>query len=132
MMHKYFIIAMMLVLGACATRPIHDVNNHPVPVAAQKLSLQEIEGEIVEAAVARGWLVDKKAPGHLTASYGKQAFEAVVDVKFTQASYSIVYNTSRNLLDAQGNIHHNYGRWVNNLDQDIQLRLVQAGRRKSF
>lgn len=132
-MFKFPIIAIALFLAACASRPIQNVENHPVPFAAQKLSLAEIGNEIAEAANARGWFVDKKADGHLVATLAKpQAYEAVVDLKYSNTSYSIAYNSSRGLIDAQGNIHYNYGRWVNFLDQDIQQRLMLAARRKNL
>jgi len=132
MMFRFPIIAIALFLAACAARPIQNVDSHPIPPSAQALSLTEIENEIAEAASARGWWVDKKATGHLIATLSKpQAYEAIVDLKFSQKSYSIVYNTSHGLIDAQGNIHYNYGRWVHFLDQDIQQRLSLAARRKN-
>ncbi|WP_316978966.1 hypothetical protein [Shumkonia mesophila] len=131
MMFRFPIIAVALFLAACAARPIQNVDNHPVPYSAQKLSVTEIGNEIAEAAIARGWMVDKKADGHLVATLIKPtAYEAVIDLKYSQTSYSIVYNTSRGLLDSQGNIHHNYGKWVILLDRDIQERLSLAAFRK--
>lgn len=132
MMHRFLIVAIALFLSACASRPIQNVDSHPIPAAAQKLSMAEIGNEIAEAAIGRGWIVDKKTDGHMVATLTKPPqYEAVIDLKYSQTSYSIVYNTSRGLIDSTGNIHYNYGRWVNFLDQDIQARLTLAGLRKS-
>lgn len=132
MMFRFPIIAIALFLAACAARPIQNVDNHPIPYSAQKLSLTEIGNEIGEAAISRGWMVDKKADGHLVATLTKaQTYQAVIDLKYSQTSYSIVYNTSRGLLDSQGNIHYNYGKWVILLDRDIQERLSLAALRKN-
>ena len=131
-MHRFLIVVIALFLSACASRPIQNVDNHPIPAAAQKLSMAEIGNEIAEAAIGRGWIVDKKADGHMVATLTKPLqYEAVIDLKYSQTSYSIVYNTSRGLIDSQGNIHYNYGKWVTLLDRDIQARFSRAGLRKS-
>lgn len=131
-MRKFLIIPIVFFLVACASRPIQNVDNRPVPTTAQRLTMTEVEAEISEAAFGRGWLIEKKSEGHLVATFRKQVYEAVVDITYTPTNYSITYKSSQKLIDNEGKIHHNYGRWIGNLDQDIQLRLSQAGSRKSF
>ena len=46
-----------------------------------------------------------------------------MSIPYTATSYSINYENSLNLKAADGKIHKNYNRWVNNLDHDIQLNL---------
>lgn len=54
-------------------------------------------------------------------------FEAVVNIPYSATGYSINYvSVSDNLKDKRGNVHHNYNRWINNLDVKIKENIFRA------
>ena len=75
---------------------------------------------IVEGGKARGWIVKEIGPGHARATIYVRSHMAKVDIRFDQTVYSIVYHSSDNLGYANGRIHKNYNKWVQNLNMDIQ------------
>ena len=54
---------------------------------------------------------------------------AVVEIPYTENSFSIKYKDSQNLnYDAStGSIHNNYNGWVRNLENAIQVQLSALG-----
>ena len=48
---------------------------------------------------------------------------AVVDIDYTQTTYSIKYNESTNLDYDGEKIHKNYNGWIQNLDKAIKVQL---------
>lgn len=117
-----------LAAASCANAPIYNVDRHPVPVAAQRMSLAEIEKTIIEAGASRGWRFDRLGPGSLRATQrDPKGFEAIVDVKFDQTSYSITKNSTFRLREKDGTVHPHYNLWIRNLEKDIEDRLYAAG-----
>ena len=125
------VLAMGLVLLAavsCQNRPIHQVDNHPIPLAAQKLSMKEIEQAIIQAGSARRWRFERLGEGSLRAKQlDEKDHEAVVDITFTQTAYSIRLSGSSRLKEKDGTIHPKYNLWARNLEKDIEDRLYTAG-----
>lgn len=107
--------------------PIYTVIDHPVPAAAQKLPLADIQRTIEIAGSFRHWQFEPLAPGDLHASYSNGKHGATVDVSFSQRAYSIRLVHTENLLQDGNTIHRTYNRWVRNLEKDIDVQLTRAG-----
>jgi hypothetical protein len=118
----------LLVVASCQNQPIHNVDNHPIPVAAQKLSIKEIEQAIIQAGTARRWRFERLGEGQLRAKQSNEKdHEAVVDITFNQTAYSIRLSGSSRLKEKDGTIHPRYNLWARNLEKDIEDRLYAAG-----
>jgi hypothetical protein len=114
--------------ASCQNAPIHTVENHPVPAAAQKLSLAEMEQAIIQAGSSRGWRFERLGQGSLRATQRHpNGYDAVVDVTFNQTAYNIRLNSTTGLRQRDGTIHPHYNLWVRNLEKDIEDRLHAAG-----
>lgn len=113
-------IAAILLTGCARTAPVHNVNQS----LTQHYSDSQMKTAIIEAGLGRKWVMTSVAPGVITGRYAQRNFVANIRVTYTPQSYAIQYVSSENLKAQDGKIHANYNRWVNNLDQDIQLRLA--------
>ncbi len=122
------LLAALLVVGACSrTAPVYDVRDRPIPVVAQKLSLDEIGQNIMSAGRRRHWRIDPIGPGRMTGRLDDRQHEAVIDISYTQQSYSITLADSVNLRQEGGEIHKKYNKWIRLLQSDIDDRLYSAG-----
>jgi hypothetical protein len=63
--------------------------------------------------------------GVINARLNVRADAAVVDVRYSVKSYSIIYRDSTNLEYRGGQIHKNYNGWIQNLDREIRNELLQ-------
>ncbi len=122
------LLAALLLVGACSrTAPVYDVRDRPIPVVAQKLSLDEIGQNIMSAGRRRHWRIDPIGPGRMTGRLDDRQHEAVIDISYTQQSYSITLADSVNLRQEGGEIHKKYNKWIRLLERDIDERLYSAG-----
>jgi hypothetical protein len=119
--------AALLAVTACSNVPAHVVQDHPVPAVAQKLSIQEIEQAIIQAGTARQWRFEPIAPGQIRAQQSNGTHEAVVDIRYSQTSYSIQPNSTKNLREKNGTVHPRYNLWLRNLEKGIDDQLYAAG-----
>jgi hypothetical protein len=118
-------ICAALLQGCSRTRAVYNVENHPFPAAAQSLTAADIEKSIITAGAVRGWRFEPVKPGQLRGTIERK-HRAVVDVYYTQATYSIVLNSSDNLSQSSGEIPRNYDNWIRNLENDIEAQLKVA------
>ncbi|MEG3112881.1 hypothetical protein SC127_19325 [Pantoea sp. T14] len=109
-----------LLTGCAGTAPIHNVNQS----LSQRYTDNQMKVAIIEAGIGRKWVMTPVAPGILNGRLSQRGFTANIRVTYTDQSYIIQYVSSENLKAENGKIHGNYNRWINNLDQDIQLRLA--------
>ncbi len=118
-------------LQACAARiePIYNVENHPLPAAAQRLSLDDIGRDIIIAGTPRHWRFEPLGPGQMKATYDNGKHAATVKLTYTQKAYSITLVSTYNLLQEGDGVHRTYNHWVRNLEKDIEDRfqLVSLG-----
>lgn len=123
-MHKHYFLALTfaaaLLTGCARTAPVHNVEQS----LSQRYSDNQMKTAILEAGIGRKWIMTPAAPGVINGRYAQRDFVANIRITYTSQSYSIHYVSSQNLKAQDGKIHANYNRWVNNLDQDIQLRLA--------
>lgn len=116
------------ILGACArTVPIYRVQDHPIPAATQKLSLEDIERNIIHAGQRRRWQMETVQLGQLTARYSDGKHEAVVEVRFSQTSFTIDVSETVGLRQRDETAHRTLSRWIRNLESDIDDQLYRAG-----
>ena len=120
------LVAVGILAGCSSTRPIYNVDDHPIPAAAQDLPLDRIGALITEAGQKRNWAFQKAGAGHLVATQAEAGYIAVVDIYFDQKSYRIQKKSTTGLSDANGMIDRHYNNWVHYLENDIQAQLAKA------
>ena len=105
--------------------PIQNVTNAPVTTASGKpISAEEVRKSIVRAGVTLGWKMSSDTPGKITGTLEVRKHTAVVEIPYSAKSYSIIYKSSVNLDEADGQIHNNYNGWIKNLAKGIDAQLV--------
>jgi hypothetical protein len=130
-MKKFVVVVLALLLVGCAGKPILNIEQRPIPVAAQQLPPDRIEAEIIAAAQSRKWQIQREGPGHLVATQTRSSYYATVDIVFDQKAYSITHRASSGMREKDGTIHKRYNLWVGNLQRDIDTNLVNATLAKS-
>lgn len=107
-------------LAGCArTAPIENVRTS---VGAGHTTAQ-VKSAIFKAGAQRQWIMNEAGPGVIKARQQSRDHVAEVRINYTATDYTINYDSSMNLQAADGKIHKNYNRWVNNLNKDIQVNL---------
>jgi hypothetical protein len=126
--HLVAICAIGLAVSACQrTEPIYNVENRPAAVPTSTSPSFEIIGDaIVRAAAATGWTLEAIGPDRYRGTIGWHTHTAVVNITYTDQSYSIVLDQSQNLLEGDGQIHRNYNRRVAQLEAEIDRQLSPA------
>ena len=126
--HLVAICAIGLAVSACQrTEPIYNVENRTAAVPTSTSPSSEIIGDaIVRAAAATGWSLEAIGPGQYRGTMRWHTHSAVVDITYTDLSYSIVLDQSQNLLEGDGQIHRNYNRQVEQLEAEIDRQLSLA------
>ncbi|MFP1747046.1 hypothetical protein ACLEEB_11425 [Lonsdalea quercina] len=124
-MKKFRILAACLVcfftLVGCSSRSAYIMNvNQPI---AAHYSIEQVKTAIIQAGQQREWVMTPVAPGVINGHINQRGHIADIRINYSTSSYSINYVSSQNLRAANGKIHRNYNRWINNLDREIQLRL---------
>ena len=107
---------------ASRTEPVYNVQNHPIPIAVQKLSLDEIGRNIVQAGTPRHWRFEAIKPGEMNATYDNGKHSATIKISYTQKAFSITLVSTVNLLQEGNEVHRTYNHWVRNLEKDIEDR----------
>lgn len=123
---KFFAIVVasaFLMLAGCRSNPVLNIENAPITVAA-KHSSKDIKKAIIRAGAGLGWNMKAKKSGHIVATLYLRDHVAIVDIKYSNKSYSITYKDSTNLNYDGTNIHKNYNGWVTNLNRQIQAQLT--------
>ena len=106
---------------AWAARDIQNIEGSTIPAG---LSDRQIQAAMVSGGQTRGWIVKAVRRGHMEATLFVRSHMAKVDITYAAKGYSIHYRDSKNLGYADGKIHRNYNKWVQNLDMDIQRALA--------
>lgn len=116
-------ISFAVALGACASRPILNVNDAPI-ATGKSLQVNQVRQAIVTAGSALGWKIVDSKPGLLEGTLRLRDHTAVVEIPFTTGKYSIVFKSGVNLNEKDGQIHKNYNGWVQNLEKSINAALA--------
>lgn len=113
-------IAVVGALAGCAkTAPIDNVHS----TVSTGHTEADVRNAILKAGAERQWAMNDAGKGVITARQQSRGHMAEVRINYSANSYSITYASSSNLEAANGKIHKNYNRWVNNLNKDIQVNL---------
>lgn len=116
-------IVCVLALAGCArTAPVVNVNKS----IAVQVSNDQVKKAILQDGLERGWALTAVSPGVIEGRLTQRDHVADIRINYTQTNYTINYVSSKNLMAGSGNIHHNYNRWINNLDREIQIKLASA------
>jgi hypothetical protein len=122
----FVVVGVVLLLAGCTSRPIVNVVDQPVVSAAGKqLTADQVRNAIVSAGNALGWVMTPVSPGLDSGRLMLRDHVAVVDVRYTETTYSITYKESTNLNYRDGQIHKNYNGWIENLNRDIRNELLR-------
>jgi hypothetical protein len=115
-------------LVACSTlAPIQNVSSVAVSNYASKpLNDEQVRGAIVRAGATLGWIIKDVGPGTLNGTLILRTHTANVEIPYSASSYSIVYKSSINLQEGNGNIHRNYNGWIQNLNHGINAQLAAS------
>ncbi|HBL7127693.1 TPA: hypothetical protein LSW51_002447, partial [Enterobacter asburiae] len=105
--------------GCARTAPIAQVHS----IVSAGHTADQVKTAILKAGQKRDWIMTETGPGMIKGRLQSRDHSVQVSIPYTATSYSINYENSLNLKAADGKIHKNYNRWVNNLDHDIQLNL---------
>lgn len=117
-------LALVLVAGCSTSQPVMNMTNSQVPLG---LSESDISRAIINAGVSKKWVMREEHPGLITGHIQVRQHQANISIPYNTANYSINYVSSVNLDDkGKGKIHRNYNRWINGLNQAIQLELNRA------
>lgn len=117
-------LACVLALGACATKPVHNVADAPVTtVSGKPAQASQVRTAIITAGTSLGWQIVEVKPGLLKGTLNLRTHTAIVDIPYSASKYSITFNSGVNLNDKDGQIHKNYNGWIQNLDNKIRSEL---------
>jgi len=125
---RYLLFFLIAALTGCATsQPIYNVVASPVPAGpdGQQPAIEEVNKAIFRAATYKRWkpsnLDEDTVQAEITV---RNRHEARVTIDYSRQNYSITLVKSFGLDEKNGKIHRNYNKWVQLLDQQIQLELV--------
>jgi hypothetical protein len=118
-------VAVSLLVAACArTLPVYNVTAAPVVTASGTTpSLAQVKGAIITACRDKGWFVNPRADDHVIATAHVRQHTAVVDIHYSPEHYAITYKDSEVLLYDGQQIHRNYNKWIQLLEERINVEL---------
>ena len=105
-------------------QPIQNVNDAAV-VSAKPVKIEQVKSAIMIAGTSLGWQMAEAGPGLIQGTLNLRKHTAIVDITYSTAKYSIVYKSSINLDEKDGQIHKNYNSWVQNLSKKIGTELLR-------
>lgn len=121
-------LTLVLVAGCSTSQPVMNMTNSLVP---PNLSEQDVSRAIINAGVSKTWVMREERPGLITGHVQVRQHQANISIPYNTTNYSINYVSSVNLNDkGKGTIHRTYNRWINGLNQAIQLELKRASSNK--
>ncbi len=125
-MRRLLVLAsVLLLLGACRTVPIYNVENAEIFTGSGKdLSHAQVRTAIVNGLVAKSWQMKEIDSSTIEATNGSKGRTATVRIKYSNKNYSINYVNSANIRHNGGNIHGRYNKWIRSLQDKINALLV--------
>lgn len=124
--HVFFILTLLFFCSlAYAGKPILNLVDIPIPINTDGSSpdIGVISEAIISACRNRGWTPTLAGENKINASILiRSRHYAEVEIPFSEAGYSILYKSSRELDYDQKKqkIHRNYNNWVAKLSSSIQ------------
>ena len=123
---KYLLLCVAFVgLAGCAYAPVRNVLEAPVATGSGKAATEDqIRSAIVGAGNGLGWTMTPAAPGLVTGRLAIRGNTALIDVRYTPTTYSILYKDSSGLDFKEGQIYKRYNTWIENLNRNIRGNLM--------
>lgn len=112
-----------------ASVPIVNYNDVPLSTTSSKgVPLNQVKKAIVAAAAVKGWTVEDKGLGKMTATLTvRHKHTVVVLITYTTTSFSINYVDSTDMKygirHGEPSIHPYYNEWVKELEETIQVEI---------
>jgi hypothetical protein len=121
------LLVVPLMTTACSkTRPVMNVEDHPLPPGAETLPLDQIGRSIAYGGEQAHWQIEPVAPGRMSGKFDDGKHEAVINITYDQRAYSISLVNSTNLHQEGDEIHKRYDKWIRRLEQDIDRALERT------
>ena len=117
-------LAMLTMSWGWGAQPIQNVND-AIVVSANPVKLEQVKSAIMIAGTSLGWKMAEVSPGLIQGTLNLRKHTAIVDIPHSTGKYSIVYKSSINLDEKDGQIHKNYNSWVQNLSKKIGTELLR-------
>ena len=130
-MRKFLAVTFLVVLSSTPayalfgrTKPIYNIVDAPITTGSGKTPTSEqIEQAFTNAAHIKGWSVEPGDAGALIASIHVRQHYAEIAMTHTDKTYSITYRDSKVLMYDGKEIHRNYNKWVQLLDEEFHRYL---------
>jgi hypothetical protein len=117
-------VGIAVALIACTAVPIYNVQGTPIATASgKKPTTAQVRGAILASGAGLGWTMKDAQPGVIEARLALRSHVAVIEIPYSDSSYSIVYKSSTGLDESGGNIHKNYNGWIQNLQRSINAQV---------
>ncbi len=94
--------------------------------AAQAERKNKVRQAILEAGRSQNWAMQVVNDGTIEATYFIRSHTAIVTIKYDATRYTITYKDSVNLNYKNGNIHPNYRKWVQRLQHQIEVNIINS------
>lgn len=88
-------------------------------------SLAQVRSAIITACRGKGWWINPRGDDHIIATAHVRRHTAVVDIRFSPDRYAITYKDSEVLLYDGQQIHRNYNKWVQLLEERINAEFAK-------
>lgn len=122
---KLSVILLLGVMVGCAKVPIKNMEDLPIAISSGRaVTLEDVRSSIVKAGSELGWEMKAEGPSQLLATLKVREHITVVDIFYTETSYSIKYRSSTNLGEQYGKIHRNYITWISQLSKKINAQFT--------
>lgn len=115
----------LLLLAACAGKPIYNVDSVPIVTGSgTEPSLAKVQHAITEASLSKDWVVKQIDSTNLQVTHRTRKLMAQALIAYSTKSFSITYNDSEKLKHKGGTIHNRYNMWIRGLEVRIKTRLA--------
>ena len=127
LMRSLLVASALAVTAGCTSRPIANVTGEPVVVAPGKTATNDnVRDAIMRAGAGLGWKMRPAGPGVVTGEMSvSNKHWVTIDVQHTPTTYNIVYRSSTNMNERNGEINRNYNIWVQSLNNAIRAELLR-------
>jgi len=109
------------------------VLNLPKQAVEREMGQDDVYNAILKAGNRKGWYIKQLSDGQAKGELFVRKHEAVIIIDYTATSYSVTYQSSKNLnYDASsGKIHPGYNKWILGLKQQIDIELKRLNLQES-
>ena len=99
---------------------------HTAIPSSAKISEKDVKEAILNITSRYGWTLDQEQANSFVFKIIRRKHMVKIKISYSVSEYTIEYVDSENMkYDKETNsIHHNYTRWVNNLDKHIYKSII--------